>query len=69
MTATYQHTERKQAAEFLGIANEGLLNGVVNNDVMIPKTYFERTVEERLQDKNMLLDKLSKLMGADELKQ
>jgi len=69
MAATYQRTEKKQAAEFLGIANEDLLNGVVNNDVMIPRTYFERTVEQRLQDKNMLLDKLSKLMGAEELKQ
>ena len=66
ITTTYQRKEKQKAAEFLGVPNAELLNGVVNNDVMIPKMYFERTVEQRLQEKNSLLDKLSKLMAVEQ---
>lgn len=64
LTSTFQAKEKQKAAHYLGIENADLLNGVINNEVLIPSTYFEKTLEQRLEDKNKLLDKMSKLMNA-----
>lgn len=49
----------------MGIEDDPLLQGVVNNEVMIPNSYFETSEEQRIKDKGALLDKFSKLMASD----
>ena len=63
LTSTFQAKEKQKAAHYLGVENADLLNGIVNNEVLIPSTYFEKTLEQRLEDKNKMLDKMSKLMN------
>lgn len=45
MISTFQAKEKQKAAHYLGIENADLLNGVINNDVLIPSTYFDKTLE------------------------
>jgi len=37
--------------------NEKLIDGIVHNNIKIPRNYFDRSFEERLKRKNMLLEK------------
>ena len=64
LRSTYQKKEMEKASHNLGIENQNLLKGVVNNEILIPRVYYEKMMEERQEEKNKILDKMSKLLSS-----
>jgi len=41
---------------------KSMLAGIINTDIKIPRSYYEKTFKEKLQKKNDLIERMANLM-------